>query len=118
MPRISHSLSQFTKQEVTTLFAQARRSIRHPGLDVLIAPALKPEFGRILVVAARKIGNAPQRNKIRRQFKAIFYENKLYELGYDCIVIVKKGATELSFDDLKKHLLRVIETAKPLAKTP
>jgi len=39
----------------------------------------KPSFGKILIIIPGKTGNAIKRNKIRRQIKAIFYEEKLFE---------------------------------------
>ena len=75
---------------------------------MLCAPKTK-EFGRILIIANRKVGKAVQRNKIRRQLKSIFYERKLYDQGYDCIVIVKKEAVGLPFEVLEELLCTVLE---------
>lgn len=68
------------------------------------------DFGRILVITSRKIGSAPKRNKIRRRLKSIFYENKLFALDYDCIVIVRQGsAINLEFYELKEILNSVFK---------
>jgi ribonuclease P protein component len=108
MPRIAQTISQFSRQEIAWLIKKARRVVTHPGLHILVAPVQgEHEHGKILVITSRKIGNAPVRNKIRRQFKAMFYQEKLYEKGLDCVIIVKRPGTELAFKDLKELLMKV-----------
>ena len=97
-------LTRFTQHEIDYAFKNARRVIAHPGIHILLAPKQK-ELGRILVIASRKIGNAVQRNKLKRQLRSVFNENKLFENPFDCIVLFKKSS-EFSFDDLKKLLLK------------
>ena len=104
-------LSNFSQKEVTQLFKNARRVVRHPGIHILVAPASKPT-GRILVVTPKKIGNAPTRNRIRRRFKALFHEDKLFEQGKDCIIVVKKEGTLLPVAELKTLLLQAFENKK------
>ncbi len=107
MAKISTAIFDFSRQEITQIFKKARAALKHPGLTILVAPKTK-EFGRLLVVTSRKIGNAVKRNKVRRRLKAIFYEEKLYERGLDCIVIVKQPGTELGFDDLIKIMTQAL----------
>lgn len=109
MTRI-RKLSRFAKQDVDHAFAHARRALRHPGITILLAPQ-REGFGKILVIASRKVGTAPERNKLRRQLKAIFYEEKLYERGFDCILILKKEITTRTFEQLKDLLRRAYEKA-------
>ena len=111
MARIAGKISRFTKKEIDTLFATVRRRVKNPTLDILLGPRQK-DFGRILIIASRKVGNAPERNKIRGRLKSIFYEEKLYETPYDCIVIVKKGAVSLTFAALKKLLYSAYDEKK------
>lgn len=101
MPHIAKNLSSFSKNEVKQLFKRARCALRHPGLTILYAPT-SHDFGRILVVTARKVGSAPQRNLIRRRLKSIFYESAYYKLNYDIAILIRKEGTSLSFDELKK----------------
>lgn len=103
MSRIAGKLSSFTKKEIDTIFATVQYRIKYPTLDILLSPRQK-DFGRLLLIVSRKVGNAPERNKIRRRLKSIFYEEKFYQEPYDCIIIAKKKATTLSFDTLKKLL--------------
>lgn len=102
--RIAKKLSKFTKREIDYLFKYARRVFRNQTCTILLAPR-QSEFGKVLIVASRKVGNAPQRNLIRRRIKSIFYEEKLYDRSFDCVIIAQKKLTELSFDELKKLIL-------------
>ncbi len=108
MSRIAREISRFTKKEIDQAFSKARRVLKHPGFDILITPAQK-EFGRILVIASRKVGNAPVRNKIKRQLKSIFYEEKVYAFNNDYIVIVRAQVSALSFDKIKELFLSIVE---------
>lgn len=100
---IVSSLTKFTRREIDQLFKSCRPALRTHELTLLKAPATQ-DRGRILIIIKRHIGNAPQRNKLRRRLKAIFYEQGFYSLGYDLIVIAKKGAAALEFIELEKLL--------------
>ncbi len=100
-------MNSFTQQEIRKLFKVARRVVKQSGLDILVAPKMGPE-GRLLVVTPRRVGDAPQRNKIRRRLKAIFHEEQLLDAGFDCVVIVKEGGKDLTFDQLKNLLVGAI----------
>ena len=108
MPSIVKKISKFTKREIDYLFDHARRVIRNQSCTILLAPRQK-EFGRVLIIASRKVGNAPERNLIRRRIKSIFYEEKLFERPFDCVVIVYKKAVMLSFEQLKDLLLTAFQ---------
>ncbi|MGE0207210.1 MAG: ribonuclease P protein component [Candidatus Babeliales bacterium] len=105
MPSFVRSLSQFLPHELRNLFKTAQTTLIENGLTIKLAPKSK-EFGRILIVTPRKSGNAVQRNRIRRRLKSIFYQEKLFERGSDCIVFVGAQAPLLAFDDLKNLLLK------------
>lgn len=100
---IVSSLTKFTRREIDQLFKSCRPALRTHELTILKASAAQ-DRGRILIITKRHIGNAPQRNKLRRRLKAIFYEQSFYSLGYDLIVIAKKGAAALEFIQLEKLL--------------
>ena len=46
----------------------------------------------------KKIGNAVTRNKIKRQLKNIIDKNN-YEKGINCIIIVRKGLLEKTYQE-------------------
>ena len=104
---------KFTKKEIKALFLSARRVLRQPGLDFLLAPTTNLK-GQLVVVTSRLVGNAPERNKVRRRLKAIFHEEKFFQKLFDCIVIVKKGGVELPFTDLKDALLKAYAKAQKM----
>lgn len=108
MIKSARLISEFSSRELSVLFKKARRVLTQPGFHILVAPATRP-YGRILVVTSRKIGNAPERNKIRRRLKAIFYEERLFEKLLDCIVIVKSAGVHADFVVLKKLLVDLLE---------
>ncbi|BDC34679.1 hypothetical protein Noda2021_06370 [Candidatus Dependentiae bacterium Noda2021] len=89
MTRVSQSLSTFSQHEIARFFKSSRRVYKGPSFDILCLPQSK-SHGRLIVVTPRKIGNAPARNKIRRQLKAIYFTNRFYELPVDCMIIIKK----------------------------
>jgi ribonuclease P protein component len=97
-------ISKFTKREIDYLFQHARRIVRTGACTILVAPR-QAEFGRVLIVTSRKVGNAPERNLIRRRIKAIIYEQKLFEHSFDCAIIAQKKLTEFSFDQLKSLII-------------
>ena len=66
-------LSKFTKKEIDMLFKAVRVMGKIPAALLLGAPATQ-EYGRLLLVVSKKTGNAPQRNKLRRRLKDIFYK--------------------------------------------
>jgi len=107
MPSIARQITHFTKKEVDYLFEHARRIFKNDAFVILAAPR-QLLFGRVLIITAKKVGNAPERNKIRRQIKSIFYEEKLYQLPYDYAIIVKKSAIALSFTEIKALLISIL----------
>ena len=52
----------------------------------------------------KKIGNAVNRNKVKRQLKSII-DKKDYQNGFNCIIIVGKGINERSFIEKENNLL-------------
>ncbi len=110
MPGIARRISLFIQQEIRSLIRSGRLVSRQPGLDIRVALALHP-VGRILIITPRASGNSPERNLIRRRFKALFYQEKLYESGFDVVIFCKKESTKLSYDQLKTTLISALQTA-------
>ena len=112
MSEVTKNISSFTQQDVAYLFKNAHVKARSTGLRVLLAPAQK-QFGRVLVVTPRRSGNSPCRNRIRRRVKALFYEERFYTNGYDCVLIVHKDGIATSFENLKKLIVRTFSSISP-----
>lgn len=100
MGRVARTLSRFAPSEVKTIFKRGKRVLKNPTCDIIVSPKTYVH-GRILVITPKRVGKASQRNKIRRRIKALFFERKYYEHGYDCVTIIKKEGIETSFDELK-----------------
>lgn len=100
MQRSAKKISCFTRKEIDFLFATGTAVYKSKELVILTAPCLLGA-SRILLITSRKVGNAPERNLLRRQGRAIFYEQRLFELSTHCVVIFKAPAKSLSFDQLK-----------------
>lgn len=54
-----------------------------------------------------KIGNAVTRNKIKRQIKNIL-DQKNYQKGFNCIIIVKKEVKSQTFLEMKEELFEIL----------
>ena len=52
---------------------------------------------------SKKICNAVGRNKIKRQIKNILDKN-IYQNGFNCIIIVRKGILDKSFNEMSIEL--------------
>ena len=110
MPSSARAITSFTPEERRKLFNTARNVIYHPGLDVRVAYTTNP-LARILIVTPKRSGSAPQRNRIRRRLKALFYEERFYERSYDILVLCKKTGIDLPYKDLKTFIATVLERA-------
>ncbi len=110
MAKTFSAMTSFAKDEVQAIFNAAKRYVNKQGLEIRLAPKLLP-MGRIVVITARASGNAPKRNRIRRRLKSIFYEEKLFDQGYDWIVIARKPAIDLDFSVLKQFMATALKKA-------
>ncbi len=104
MARIAGTLSSFTRKEITDLFKKARALSKNSIFTLLVAPQ-KKGYGRIVIITPRRVGTAPERNLIKRRVRSLFYEEKLFNRGYDGIIIFKKRAASTPFKELKKMIL-------------
>lgn len=94
--------------EIRQLFNKARRVLKHPGLDLLIAPTTESK-GKLIVITPAHIGNAVKRNQVRRRIKAIFDQEKLRFCGFDAVVFVKKEGVTFSYEQLKQLILSSLQ---------
>ncbi|HVW98875.1 MAG TPA: ribonuclease P protein component [Candidatus Babeliaceae bacterium] len=109
MSGIARRITLWTKKDITKLFKRSQRIYRCEGLDIRVAPA-GTSLGRLLIVIPRQSGIAPKRALVRRRLKAIFYEQKLYNKGYDWIFLVKKESLERSFEELKSVMVNLADS--------
>lgn len=101
-------LTQFTKREIDDLFKVARRVLSRNGLEIRKAEAKKP-YGRVLILVPKSSGTAPERNRIQRQIKELFYQERLFEQSKDLIIIARKDAIGIAHDLLKTIMTEAIQ---------
>lgn len=56
----------------------------------------------------KKIGNAVNRNKVKRQLKSII-DKKHYQNGFKCIIIVGRGINERTYQEREENLLYALK---------
>lgn len=110
MKDIAKHISRFSKKEIDLLF-QTSKAVHKSKEFVILTTPCSVSTGRILLITSRKVGNAPERNLLRRQGRAIFYEERLFEQKIHCVIIFKAAATQMSFDQFKSILVKSIETS-------
>ncbi len=108
MKDVAKHISRFTRKEIDLLFQTGKAAYKSKEFVILTAPCLL-QSSRILLITSRKVGNAPERNLLRRRGRAIFYEQRLFELGKHCVVIFKSPAKNLSFDQFKEILTKSVK---------
>lgn len=116
MKDVAKQISKFKRKEIDLLFQTTQAAYKGKELTVLAAPCIL-SFGRILLITSRKVGNAPERNLLRRWGRAIFYEEKLFEKNKDFIVIFKSPAKTMLFNEFKEILKKAIEIQLKASKT-
>lgn len=99
-------ISKFGKKELDHFFAIAKCAKKNQAFTFLVAPT-HAQLGRILPVVPKKYGNAPARNKLRRQLKSIFFTHKLYERLIDFAVITRPAARTYDFQKLTTTILEI-----------
>lgn len=68
------------------------------------------------ISVGKKVGNAVTRNRIKRQIKSIIDQNP-YKNNTNCIIIVRKGITEKSFQEMETDLKEVMTRVHILEET-
>lgn len=104
------SLFNLRKKHIEQSFANAKHCASIHGIKILRAPLPEEGPASILVVPTRQCKGIVLRNKLRRQIKAIIYEEKLFEQHGTFIVLLYDRAKQLSYDEIKKFLVKAMGT--------
>jgi len=115
MKDVAKQISKLKRKEIDLLFQTAQVVYKSKELTILSAPCIL-SFGRILLITSRKVGNAPERNLLRRWGRAIFYEEKLFKYNKDLVVVFKSSAKNLVFNQFKE-ILKKASSLQLKAKT-
>lgn len=75
---------------------------KHKDYIIYVEKTNEPTY-RFGISVSKKIINAVGRNKIKRQIKNII-DKKTYQNGFNCIIIVRRGILEKSFEQREQNL--------------
>jgi len=99
----------FKKSEIDQIFKNSKLKARVSGLKLLHGPT-KLDYGKILIVIPASSGKAVERNKFKRRVKSIFYEEGLFQIPVNWVLLAYKDAMGLSFEEIKKFLVGQIKS--------
>ncbi len=87
---------------------------RHP-LIVYLACKNEQDTSRFAFVASRRVGNAVQRNRVRRLMReAIRQHLDEIQSGWDCILIARPRILQANFTEVETAVLQLLSRAKLL----
>ena len=65
---------------------------------------------RVGISVGKKLGNAVERNRIKRQVRMMVSEITDFSNGFDSVIIVRNHYKKCSYEDNKKELLKLYES--------
>ena len=92
------------KSAVTPVLAMYARKTKHTT-------------SRIGITVSTKVGKAVVRNRVRRRIREAYRKNEeLFITGIDLVVVARHRASESSFSEIEKNLLRLAESLGMLSE--
>lgn len=72
---------------------------------------LKQDYNRVGIVTKKNIGNAVQRNKVKRILREIWRTrcNQLIS-GYDIIILARKKIVQARYNEIEAELVKLIQS--------
>jgi len=91
------------------LAAQATGKRLHtPHFGVILAPPGGAPRPRLGLVVSKRVGTAVRRNRVKRLLREFFRRHFAELPPQDIIIMAKKGAETLSYDDVQRELARIL----------
>jgi len=90
-------------------FQQTQLSGRriHTPHFLIVVQANALQNTRLGITVTKKVGNAVQRNRIKRVVREVFRRNRsMFPLGHDLVFIAKRGASDIDYGSLLSELQR------------
>ena len=99
------------QKDFKRIFKTGRR-LAHPALFIYIGPGNDASGkSRLGLVTSRKLGEAVERNRLKRRLREIFRLHKHAFTLSDIVFVPRPGACELNFENLKTAVLGLLEKA-------
>ena len=103
--RADHRLKK--KVQFNYIFRKGeRKSSKHFSLFTIKSKYFNYKIGYSI---SKKVGKAHDRNLLKRRLKEIIRLNNLPQSGFNYIVQAKIGASELSFIEIEKQIIRLFK---------
>ena len=68
------------------------------------------ENNRVGIIVKKSIGNAVQRNKIRRRLREIWrQQNNILSPGHDMVIIARKEIISATFAEIEQELIELLQ---------
>ena len=102
---------------------QQGQTLQHRLLKISYAPSQLPHH-RFGFVVSKRLGNAVQRNKLRRQLREIMrhlnpsivhYDDTESSCGYDMVIIARFAASKASYQELLSSIEKLLNQANLLS---
>ena len=95
------------KKDFQALYSEGKRYFTENFIIFIRKNGL--EFPRLGITVTRKYGKAVKRNRMKRLIREFFRQNKkLFKVGYDYLIVVKKDCKLKNYWQVKEELERFL----------